>query len=119
MSGGSQLGKKGRWSCLPRLPNDRRETVREDPAGLPPVDHEQGCQGDPLLAVLDLGQDPDPEQVGRRGLLEERPPEEEGEDHRRREKGEGLGFFGLVESCLLYTSPSPRDLSTSRMPSSA
>ena len=25
------------------------------------------------------------------------------------------GFFG----CLLYTSPSPRDLSTSRMPSSA
>ena len=26
---------------------------------------------------------------------------------------------GLVQSCLLYTSPSPRDLSTSRMPSSA
>ena len=25
----------------------------------------------------------------------------------------------LLESCLLYTSPSPRDLSTSRMPSSA
>ena len=25
----------------------------------------------------------------------------------------------MVESCLLYTSPSPRDLSTSRMPSSA
>ena len=24
-----------------------------------------------------------------------------------------------VENCLLYTSPSPRDLSTSRMPSSA
>ena len=24
-----------------------------------------------------------------------------------------------VETCLLYTSPSPRDLSTSRMPSSA
>ena len=24
-----------------------------------------------------------------------------------------------VHSCLLYTSPSPRDLSTSRMPSSA
>jgi len=29
------------------------------------------------------------------------------------------GFLGLPESCLLYTSPSPRDLSTSRMPSSA
>ena len=26
---------------------------------------------------------------------------------------------GQIESCLLYTSPSPRDLSTSRMPSSA
>ena len=26
---------------------------------------------------------------------------------------------GDVHSCLLYTSPSPRDLSTSRMPSSA
>ena len=26
---------------------------------------------------------------------------------------------GLVITCLLYTSPSPRDLSTSRMPSSA
>ena len=25
----------------------------------------------------------------------------------------------LLTSCLLYTSPSPRDLSTSRMPSSA
>ena len=27
--------------------------------------------------------------------------------------------YETVESCLLYTSPSPRDLSTSRMPSSA
>ena len=26
---------------------------------------------------------------------------------------------GLYRDCLLYTSPSPRDLSTSRMPSSA
>ena len=25
----------------------------------------------------------------------------------------------IIEFCLLYTSPSPRDLSTSRMPSSA
>ena len=28
-------------------------------------------------------------------------------------------FIDVPESCLLYTSPSPRDLSTSRMPSSA
>ena len=27
--------------------------------------------------------------------------------------------FGQENICLLYTSPSPRDLSTSRMPSSA
>ena len=26
---------------------------------------------------------------------------------------------GCIDTCLLYTSPSPRDLSTSRMPSSA
>ena len=26
---------------------------------------------------------------------------------------------GIIDTCLLYTSPSPRDLSTSRMPSSA
>ena len=28
-------------------------------------------------------------------------------------------FVYHAEACLLYTSPSPRDLSTSRMPSSA
>ena len=28
-------------------------------------------------------------------------------------------FQGMCKDCLLYTSPSPRDLSTSRMPSSA
>ena len=28
-------------------------------------------------------------------------------------------FQKVLEACLLYTSPSPRDLSTSRMPSSA
>ena len=30
-----------------------------------------------------------------------------------------VGFNQLRDVCLLYTSPSPRDLSTSRMPSSA
>ena len=30
-----------------------------------------------------------------------------------------LGYQGQFGTCLLYTSPSPRDLSTSRMPSSA
>ena len=31
----------------------------------------------------------------------------------------GMCFVGMYTVCLLYTSPSPRDLSTSRMPSSA
>ena len=30
-----------------------------------------------------------------------------------------LPVIGVLDDCLLYTSPSPRDLSTSRMPSSA
>ena len=34
-------------------------------------------------------------------------------------KHRGVSQLGKMESCLLYTSPSPRDLSTSRMPSSA
>ena len=33
--------------------------------------------------------------------------------------GGAIGSLGNLYTCLLYTSPSPRDLSTSRMPSSA
>ena len=33
--------------------------------------------------------------------------------------GQDPEFFAFYRACLLYTSPSPRDLSTSRMPSSA
>ena len=34
-------------------------------------------------------------------------------------KSEGVISLDEFKDCLLYTSPSPRDLSTSRMPSSA
>ena len=34
-------------------------------------------------------------------------------------KVKGIGTFKLTEVCLLYTSPSPRDVEESRMPSSA
>ena len=34
-------------------------------------------------------------------------------------KGDTIGVMAWDTICLLYTSPSPRDLSTSRMPSSA
>jgi len=40
-------------------------------------------------------------------------------DANRREDVWVEQIFTLVPACLLYTSPSPRDLSTSRMPSSA
>ena len=44
----------------------------------------------------------------------------ENEMEKKLTKLEELKEAGLVtETCLLYTSPSPRDLSTSRMPSSA
>ena len=36
-----------------------------------------------------------------------------------RVRPDGLFVLDLNKTCLLYTSPSPRDLSTSRMPSSA
>ena len=50
------------------------------------------------------------------------------QDHKRLLEGDqgpntgGMGAYApapLLDGCLLYTSPSPRDLSTSRMPSSA
>ena len=34
-------------------------------------------------------------------------------------KARPIGVLDMYDCCLLYTSPSPRDLSTSRMPSSA
>ena len=36
-----------------------------------------------------------------------------------RENGATPATIAIINGCLLYTSPSPRDLSTSRMPSSA
>ena len=50
-----------------------------------------------------------------------KPPYERcGEDHRiEMNPHDGLSEFPPTLGCLLYTSPSPRDLSTSRMPSSA
>ena len=37
----------------------------------------------------------------------------------RHEQGAGHAAEGYARSCLLYTSPSPRDVRSSRMPSSA
>ena len=54
--------------------------------------------------------DPGAASVAEVRLREEVPPPNPEDD---------LNSANTVESCLLYTSPSPRDLSTSRMPSSA
>ena len=62
---------------------------------------------------------------GNGGTREVEPIEEDsgefeqglGQDKKDDNKAEGEG--GADDACLLYTSPSPRDLSTSRMPSSA
>ena len=39
--------------------------------------------------------------------------------HYVRSAEDGKGYVFLLDSCLLYTSPSPRDRTRSRMPSSA
>ena len=64
-----------------------------------------------------------------KSILEERKPElaELISRETGKPRWEGLAEAGAmigkvdisIKSCLLYTSPSPRDLSTSRMPSSA
>ena len=40
-------------------------------------------------------------------------------DTTQRGRGRGVIFAGSPSTCLLYTSPSPRDRQKSRMPSSA
>ena len=59
------------------------------------------------ILPLELDLDPDADEI--------RPDDRE----RLIEKTKSMGLYGLGIPCLLYTSPSPRDLSTSRMPSSA
>ena len=50
------------------------------------------------------------EKVGR-VILTATPPE--------KQKKDDAGFLYILKICLLYTSPSPRDMRRSRMPSSA
>ena len=56
------------------------------------------------------------------GLISKQLSEHLGPDRLRFENSEGQNIAFYLpgsQACLLYTSPSPRDLSTSRMPSSA
>ena len=52
------------------------------------------------------------------GKLKENKSASEGYDAQS-DKYVDMFKAGIIDPCLLYTSPSPRDLSTSRMPSSA
>ena len=49
--------------------------------------------------------------------LDELHPESYG--FRKEEYDDKIFLDGVINSCLLYTSPSPRDYAASRMPSSA
>ena len=62
---GPLLERKGLWSCLHRLPTDRRWMATEDPVELPPVVREPGEQEEPRLVGQDFVQSPDWEQQGR------------------------------------------------------
>ena len=53
------------------------------------------------------------------GSCEEVGDEQRGEGHVEEERQAAQRDQVEQKGCLLYTSPSPRDLSTSRMPSSA
>ena len=57
----------------------------------------------------------DDEEEGEEGEGSSISGEEDGDEEGDDESEDSVGS----SSCLLYTSPSPRDLSTSRMPSSA
>ena len=68
----------------------------------------QGCE------VIHLGHDRGADEVARAAIQEDA--------HAiaiTSYQGGAVEMFTHTKDCLLYTSPSPRDLSTSRMPSSA
>ena len=86
----------------------RDHGVRLEPLALT---HEEGLRAaaaDGELWKLRITSVPEPQDT--RGYIEAAL--------KMREDGNRFAF-AVVEDCLLYTSPSPRDLSTSRMPSSA
>ena len=80
------------------------------------------CEGI-LGALLGLGADPEKIQKKLESLfsfpIRIEKTKISRKEYRARIFTEDREKIGLDKVCLLYTSPSPRDLSTSRMPSSA
>ena len=87
---------------------DDKSKVRESESSL--------C-GDLAICHAMLGDTGEVDQYIDRGLEIER--EDSGESSQRYANQLSKAFMAKSYYCLLYTSPSPRDLSTSRMPSSA
>ena len=83
---------------------DRRRARDHVRAGLSDLHEWQSSFGSLDLQSTLVGHGRDLAQLGLRSALDDRRPDR---------------VFEWSERCLLYTSPSPRDLSTSRMPSSA
>ena len=62
----------------------------------------------------------DPQNLGKYGTNRGAEPEAQPDPQGKKQKTDQKeGDRQCIPACLLYTSPSPRDLSTSRMPSSA
>ena len=86
----------------------------------PVVDQAPARREGPAFEVIEGGPDLDITDH----VAEDSPEGKALADMKRIEPSFGVSDFlaggrGAYEICLLYTSPSPRDLSTSRMPSSA
>ena len=98
----------GEFSRLPVLPEPRVcfPTFSIEPAGSP-CSHIEKSSGICISVSVDVSSDV----YGRTGLFVSGTDTEI--------SGHLLGILEVGETCLLYTSPSPRDPKTSRMPSSA
>ena len=97
------------WLEVGELNNPHDETGRSTVAFSSPLESNFSAMPDALnleqIVLADVGANLNPDDVDERIINDviSRTPND----------------FHLYEDCLLYTSPSPRDLSTSRMPSSA
>ena len=78
-------------------------------------DKEINLKGDEIAPMVTWGTSPE-DVVSINGKIPN--PENEKNIDKKNSINRSLDYMGL-KPCLLYTSPSPRDLSTSRMPSSA
>ena len=105
----SAKGEAARERILEEFPNSDVSVSVLDLADLSSV--EEFASGFPMEGGLDI-------LINNAGVMI--PPKSRTKDGFELQFGTNhLGHFALTGSCLLYTSPSPRDATLSRMPSSA